>query len=729
MSNNQYLFDLIKQNNWNDFSKFLKKDKNIDVNIRDESNNYLLSYAIIQNKIDIAKLLLERDAKLDILDTDGRSILYLPIKFGYNEILDLLLYFNTLIVGISLIDLKDSKNNIPIHYAINFKNKKAIELLIKYGSNLYIKDADNNDSLDLAIYTKDFDICQTIVDKINVFGNNTSLHIAVKLQLDNIVELLVNKKININAQDEHDFIPLYYAIESGNSKIAIYLINKGADLNLQDYIGNTILHYAIIDDNYDVIKSVINTQNLNVNLYNLDLQLPIHLLLEKKSNLLDQYDDIIGLLLQKSNLNFQDKNGNTPLHLVCKNSLFLKYQKILEIKKLNIFIQNNDGIAPIDYVDNKDLFIDIVVESYLYNLRLTPNVWQEDWENKCNKKMFNNQMSKEDLQIIKKNINKSVDQQEDYCKILIKDKLLDISNNKNSSCDYTSYPTKKSKKCIKIKEYKNVEMCTFTGIELDILSGLIYLLNKHKDACSPFPENINSEMCNFYKKNSERCNFFDIIWGINNKNFSLFLIPKFDQAFIKCLNIDVNLKRFIIIPLGIELDEGSHANYLIYDKHLKQLERFEPYGSSMPFNFDYNSKALDHMLEKRFKEITHDFDYIKPTSYIPKIGFQYLDIIESKTEKIGDPEGFCALWSIWYTDYRITYADIKRKKLIDQMLKYIKMKNISYKNLVRNYSKNITDIRDQILNKAGININDWINDQYTDKQIELVYQEINSKLK
>ena len=30
--------------------------------------------------------------------------------------------------------------------------------------------------------------------------------------------------------------------------------------------------------------------------------------------------------------------------------------------------------------------------------------------------------------------------------------------------------------------------------------------------------------------------------------------------------------RFIIIPLGIELREGSHANYIIYDKGGTEIE-------------------------------------------------------------------------------------------------------------------------------------------------------------
>ena len=50
--------------------------------------------------------------------------------------------------------------------------------------------------------------------------------------------------------------------------------------------------------------------------------------------------NIIELLIDQSNLNFQDNKGNTPLHLICKKNLWNDYKNILIKKKLNIFILN-----------------------------------------------------------------------------------------------------------------------------------------------------------------------------------------------------------------------------------------------------------------------------------------------------------------------------------------------------------------------------------------------------
>ncbi len=73
---------------------------------------------------------------------------------------------------------------------------------------------------------------------------------------------------------------------------------------------------------------------------------------------------------------------------------------------------------------------------------------------------------------------------------------------------------------------------------------------------------------------------------------------------------------------------------------------------------------------------------------------------------------------------RLTYADIPRDKLVNLLIKEIKTQNISFKNMIRNYAQNIIKIRDNILNKADVDINDWINDQVTDNQIDIIIKEI-----
>jgi hypothetical protein len=70
---------------------------------------------------------------------------------------------------------------------------------------------------------------------------------------------------------------------------------------------------------------------------------------------------------------------------------------------------------------------------------------------------------------------------------------------------------------------------------------------------------------------------------------------------------------------------------------------------------------------------------------------------------------------------RLTYYNLDRKELVEKLIKIIKYNNISFKNLIRNYAKNIITLRDEVLNSEKLDINSWINEQYTQQQINKLY--------
>jgi ankyrin repeat protein len=97
------LFNKIKNHKYDDFKNILLKNEDIDVNIRDEHNEYLLNYAILYNNLDIIKLLYEKGAKIDILDNDERSILFTCIKYNYDKTIKYLVEKNNENIGINIL--------------------------------------------------------------------------------------------------------------------------------------------------------------------------------------------------------------------------------------------------------------------------------------------------------------------------------------------------------------------------------------------------------------------------------------------------------------------------------------------------------------------------------------------------------------------------------------------------------------------------------------------------
>lgn len=739
------LFDLIKSHKIKEFTKLLtsKKYSDIDVNLKDNNNNNLLTYAVILNNIEAVQLLLEKKARIDItIDTDKKSILFYVIKYGYTNILKLLLEANKKLIGISILDVRDKNMNIPLHYAIILKNIEYTELLLKEGSNTNLQDVNGYTALYFAIYTRNIDMIKLVLSyntdpTIRLNNGETILHLATNLQEIQIIKLLLNKDydIDINAQDyELNFTCLHYAINLSNIEIVLLLLNNDININIQDINGNTAIHYSILDNNYEIFDTLMKTKKVNVNLWNIDGNLPLHLVfillnLENVEKNLPAIKKYIDSLIEITNLNIPNNNGNTCFHYICKYNLWQLFKNILKTKKLDINIINNNKIKPIDYIKKKDMdqFIDLIVESYINRLRRVDTQWPEEWQNICKKELYSNNLNDIGKKILKQNKIKLEDNI-DLCKKIIIKKIQNIIVSKNTC--YRTYPTKTGYLCINVSEGQKIGICTFTGSTLDMLIGLIYLLTKHENSCSTINKNItqDDDLCNFYKKfgiiMSSRCEFlnFEIIWAFNH----LYVNYKFNENFNNCLNN--TKKRFIIIPLGIELSQGSHANYLIYDKKYNEIERFEPNGADMPQYFNYNADEMDKSLKEIIGKITPNVTYFKPKDFLPKIGFQLLDSYEYKNKKIGDPEGFCALWAIWYVDMRISYKDIDRKKLVDLLIQQIKLNNISFRNMIRNYAYDIIQIRDKILSSADIDINDWINDKLTETQLKNVIENLNSEI-
>lgn len=748
------LFNYLKDENYNKLDEsldYIIKNKltidNIDLNLKDENNNCLVNYIIIQNNYKLLEKLFKiENIKIDIFDSDNKSILYIPIKFNYKKIFSLLLEYNKNTIGVSICDIRDNNNNIALHYAIKYKNLQFIEDLLKNDSNTLYTDNNGNNSLHLSILSRNIEIINLILkysEKTVIINSRTKigetpLHYASNLQEIKIVKILLENGADINLQDyEHEYNILHYAINLGSKELVKICLNYNIDINRQDIFGNTPIHYAVIEGNNEIFNILLEQKQINCNLWNIDGKLPLHLFFKYSSNL---KKEILDFLVNNTNLNIQDNNYESCLHLLCEFNIWENYENILKKKKLDILLKNKNDIRPVDYIlklknDKKEKFIEIIVDSYLYLLETKGKIWENNWENICKSNLDLNftddEIKKLKNEEIKYNSKKS---KKDNCKEFIKKKIEDIIfGDIKYDCYTKSFPIKRGRMCIKLDDIpeNNMQFCTFTGSTLDVILGLIYLLNKHKESCSTIPYNFieNKQLCSTYNNSgiilSNKCEFlnFEIVWVFNNIHF----IDNMEHLLDKC--IYNNSKRFIIIPIGIELNQGSHANYLIIDKEICEIERFEPHGSGSPYGFNYNATLLDQILEKKFtelldKKLKKPVKYIKPLDYLPKISLQLLDIMEKKKKKIGDPGGFCALWSIFYTDMRMTYKDIPRDKLIEYIINLIKEQNISYKNLIRNYAFKIINIRDTLLNKAKLDINDWLNEDFSKEQFDNLIKEI-----
>lgn len=734
------LFHFIKTNKEEQFLEYLSnlKREEIDVNTKDEHGNYLISFSIVMNRNRILRKLIDYGSRLDIIDVDGYTILYYPIKYNYISIIDTLLEYDKKTIGISLVNLKDLRGATPIFYAIKYKNIYALQELLSYGADVNYKGNGNVNALHLAVLRKDITIVKMVskyiknLDSVTAQGY-TALHYACNFQLVDIVKFLLENGAKQNiAEYEYDFLPIFYSIVQNNIEISKMLIDNGANPNYQDYQGNTIVHYAIINNNDEILdyimekysiidqKSNFYSEDINnkkdfsdnhiyPNIVNLDGLTIVHLMLYQYR---EQYYKYLTVILPLTNINIQDNMGNTILHVMAERNLWEKFHDILDIKKLNIYIRNNNGKTVIDmiHVNKREIFLDLIIKSYYRYLKKYENGWLLEWQNKCSNKEL-----------------KKID--ESTCLSLIRKSILE---------EKISIPTKKNKKSVVIVDEELVRFSTFTGYILDLIVGFKYLTKKYQNVASIFRSHYeNTELRKYYELLGIKGNFyqhlipFEIRW-IYQK---IYFPPGFESN-IKEL-IDSKRYDYIIIPIGIILSNGNHSNGLLYDIKNNVIERFEPHGSNYPNNFNYNPDLLDEIIYKKFIGILSDIDskhtqleYYQPKKYLPKIGFQMFENTEINVNKnIGDPNGFCTLWTIWYFDYRLKYANIKPGKLVRNLIQQIRINNYSFRTIIRNYSKKITDLRDMYLSSINRDINDYINNKLSSDELKKLVTIILSDVK
>ncbi len=775
------IFNLVKMQDWKNLIELIKSNK-IDYNIQDSSNIYLLEYAILFNQKEVIELLIKNNVRLDITDDNNRSILYNIIKFSYIDILKLILENNKNIFGKNILDLKDSEDNIPLFYAIKFYNIEALKIIIKYTTNFYIKNIDGDNPLHQSIISKNLEIFKIIYEKNNLlksknYSGETCLHLIIKNKCYDILKYLLENINQINNFEEilnlteykYNFSILHY--------ICIYTDYYFLDIldefkqiekidgNIQDNSGNIFYHYFInnileINTFSDEIVRIINNFNriskkinFNFNLYNIDGNTPCHLLVKNIEIFhKNELNSLITYLIESTDINIQNFNGESIFFILVKNKYWKNVKNILIYKKLDIFIFTNNSQTFFDYIETKDLneFIDMITQSYLYQIKNIKKAskWLDYWDNRCSKNIKLEELNETELDLIKSyslenklnNGDKGDkgDKIQDICYEIIFNKIKNYINqflkNKNRY-EVNSFPI--TRKYIKfISNYPNQNISTFTGSTLDVLSGLFYLTEKFNIKTDTTTLDTSLELldlnkniinCNIIdvKTNNKICEIsgFEIIW----KNQSIYIPSSSSNDLVRLLtSIKLNKKiRFLIIPLGIEQMVNnivmSHANYLIFDFELLQVERFEPHGAYPPVGLDYNSKLLDITLENKINSLIKvNFQYIAPNKYLPKIGFQIKEINELKSDYIGDPNGFCALWCIWWADLRISNPNIPREKLVKILMKEMINENYSFKKLIRDYSYYILEIRDSLLNKANTNINEWMNDTISQNNIDLL---------
>ncbi len=722
---NEQIFNLIKNQKFEQVYKLIKERKVTDLDIRDTNYNYFIHYVINYNRVDLLELILKLateeslNIRFDILDTDGRSILYNCIKFNYLEMMKLLLKYNSTNIGISIFDIKDRLGLTALHYSVIFNNFESFKILLEYKADPYIISKEGSNVFIISLVYKRNEMIEYLLEhkySLNFTSANgeTLLQVATTYNNQNIINKLLNTSINLNnLSADFGLSVLHQSIILDNFDLFKKLLGKNVNYNMPDFYGNTPLHYILIDKRTKFLEIFMELPDIKFNVSNINGETPLHILLNSQIDFGELNDKTINRFILESDLNVQNNQGLTSLMIIVNENLIGRLRDLLVLKPLNFFIEDNE----FHHVKITDEILDVLVESYYNQIKLNKDELLIDWELWCSTDSYDK------LKTIIKGTNG--DNSEKLCKskikeIIVKEKRsIPRLSNINLNFDNGIF----------------VNNCFYTGTPIDILFGLILLNNDFKskglDILLDYPLTINTSLENYYQKIGldypYKLDFsnIEIVWSYQK----IFYPSYFDEE----INKLIKESNYVTIPIGIETSIGSHANILFLDVKNKTLERFEPNGSNYPMGMNYNPELLDDLIESRFKQWDSELKYYPPYKFLPPISFQILEGLETpKCKRIGDPNGFCGVWCIWWVYQRmlnLPNTKIKLPNLADELIKRLKFDNQSFKSIIRNFSKKITEIRDGYLKKNNLDINDWIVGNYNQEILDKLEKDIFKNIK
>lgn len=266
-----------------------------------------LHEAVRYGRTDIAELLLKAGAKVDALDSIGKSplLLIMPVQSQYKA-------YSSLLSHGANINQKDMYGDTVLHVA-TMANAPAnvLDLLVKAGANVNERNKQGVTPIEIAIE-------QEHAEQVDFFAKNgadifaedmdgnSPLSKALDRLTPDMLKMLVNKE-NVNAKDSSGNTALHIAIQKDAPIDYIkYLIDAGSDVNARNKNGDSVLFIAAGKNRRDAGDLLIE-KDADIFATNVQNNSPLRIALTRGGEIQDW-------MITSKTLNTTDGSGNTPLH-------------------------------------------------------------------------------------------------------------------------------------------------------------------------------------------------------------------------------------------------------------------------------------------------------------------------------------------------------------------------------------------------------------------------------
>ena len=173
--------------------------------------------------------------------------------------------------------------------------------------------------------------------------------------------------------------------------------------------------------------------------------------------------------------------------------------------------------------------------------------------------------------------------------------------------------------------------------------------------------------------------------------------------------------KIVIIPINFygynpEKRESAHANVLIYRKKFNQIEHFEPHGQKFSGK---NKDGVNDLVEKAMKMFVSkvnaklislkkpEIQFIQSSEVCPYInGLQNLESNSELVKKIEEGGGYCAAWSMFFTELCLQNPEIPSSTLMKYIFDILSsMGNMETRNYMRQVIRGYSAFINQKIDK------------------------------
>ncbi|XP_033631150.1 transient receptor potential cation channel subfamily A member 1-like [Asterias rubens] len=313
----------------------------------DNEGNSLLHAAAKNGHAKLVEFLLRNGASVDVQKNSGQTPLHLAAVMGFVDMAAMMIEYE------ATIEYQDDELMTPLHKASMFNRLPMVKLLLENGAKINAVGKDGFTPLLLACWKGHADVVRELVAQkaditIKDHQLKTCLHWCVEMGHCELVDIIIESETGselMEHQDKLDHSPMHYSAEIGNKQLMEMLISKGAKGGTRNVDEKTPLHIAAQFGHLSCVETFLKNFPNFLNDDDVDGNTPLLLasrgghhcvilfLLGMGADIYkrnDEWKTVLSLAAQlnrmhtiavliehNADINAQDRDKNTPLHLAC----------------------------------------------------------------------------------------------------------------------------------------------------------------------------------------------------------------------------------------------------------------------------------------------------------------------------------------------------------------------------------------------------------------------------